>query len=223
MNEVIGVPHLNTKEFLKNVCKEIKYKPANKPISDELEAHIEDIKAENLCKGYSEQEAEEKAVKQMGDAKQIGKRLNKIHRPKLDWKLLGLVFILILIGGQYQNVFLGRGCIGLNDFITHKVKYIIVILSIIFSICIYFYDYRKICKHSKLLYIIATILNVVAYIRGFRANGNLVYGLWPFTSVSPTVFSIPLYIIAFAGFIKDINKESKINITISDGKKSITI
>ena len=69
------------------------------------------------------------------------------------------------------------------------------------------------------MYILATALNLIAYFKGFRANGNLVCGLWPFTSTSPDVFTVPLYIIAFAGFIKDIDKESKINIMTSSGKK----
>jgi len=65
--------YLNAKEFINDVCKEIKYEPANKPIAEELKGHIEDIKSEYLCKGATEKEAEEKAVEQMGDAKQIGK------------------------------------------------------------------------------------------------------------------------------------------------------
>ena len=35
---------MNAKEFLNNVSKEIKYKPANKPITEELESHIEEAK-----------------------------------------------------------------------------------------------------------------------------------------------------------------------------------
>ena len=85
---------MKANEFLNNVCKEIKYKPAREQISEELEEHIEELKNENLCKGYLEENAEENAVEQMGDAKQIGKRLNKIHRPKLDWVLIGLIIIL---------------------------------------------------------------------------------------------------------------------------------
>ena len=87
--------YLNAKEFLNNVIKEIRYKPANKYISDELESHIEELKNDNLCKGLSEEQAEETAVEQMGDAKKIGKRLNKIHRPKLDWITLILTIVLI--------------------------------------------------------------------------------------------------------------------------------
>lgn len=56
---------MNTKEFLDNVCNEVKYKPASNAISHELEGHIEDLKNDNLCKGYTDKEAEEKAVEQM--------------------------------------------------------------------------------------------------------------------------------------------------------------
>ena len=214
---------MNAKEFLNNVCKEIKYKPANKPITEELEAHIEELKNENLCKGLSEEQAEQNAVEQMGNPTKIGKKLNKIHKPKLDLITLILTIILIFWGGGYAkllypNVFWDKGFLSLNDFITNEVEYIIYILVLLFSVFLYFYDYRKICKHSKTLYILATTLNIIAYMRGFRANGNLIYGLWPFAAISPSVFSIPLYIIAFSGFMKDINKESKIKITISKEK-----
>ena len=89
---------MNTKEFINDVCKEIKYKPANKLIAEELKGHIEDIKSEYLCKGATEKEAEEKAVEQMGDAKQIGKKLNKMYGPKLDWMLLVLICIVMFFG-----------------------------------------------------------------------------------------------------------------------------
>lgn len=211
---------MNSKDFLNIVCNEIKYKPANKMISEELGGHIEDLKNDNLCKGYTDEQAEEKAVEQMGNAKEIGKKLNQIHKPKLDWMTLFLALVFIWLGGQFRLLFY------LNSYwnyqgtsywtIHYRLTYIELILGIILSIFIYFHDYRKICKYSKLLYILATILNIVAYFRGFRANGNLIYGLYPFTQTSPAVISIPIYIIAFAGFIKEINRESKINIMISD-------
>ena len=62
---------MNAKEFLNNVSKEIKYELANKSIIDELEAHIEELKNDNLCKGLSEEQAEETAVEQMGNPKNI--------------------------------------------------------------------------------------------------------------------------------------------------------
>lgn len=214
---------MNAKEFLNNVSKEIRYKPANKYISDELESHIEELKNDNLCKGLSEEQAEETAVEQMGDAKKIGKRLNRIHRPKLDWITLILSLGFMYFGGQFWSFFYMGEYWNYRTYYSswsnyYKLVCIELVLGVLFGIFLFFYDYRKICKHSKLIFIMATALNLIAYFNGFRANGNLVYGLWPFTSTSPSVFTIPLYIIAFAGFMKEINKESRINIITSSGK-----
>ena len=214
---------MNTKEFLDNVCSNIKYKPASNQIKEELKTHIDEVKEEKIDEGYSAKEAEELAVNQMGNAKEIGRKLNKIHRPKLDWGTLILVIVLTFLSGSYMkfipsnfySAFHEKNILGLNDIITAKVECIMFVFAVLFAIGLYFFDYRKICKYSKAFYIVATLLNIVAYLRGFRANGNLIYGLWPFTSVAPTVISIPLYIIAFAGFINDINNKRKLNSNIA--------
>lgn len=215
--------YLNAKEFLNNVCKEIKYKPANKPISEELEAHIEELKNDNLCKGLSEEQAEELAVEQMGNPTKIGKRLNKIHRPKLDWITLIFSLAFIYFGGQFWSLFQLESYWNNGEHLVDWYRYyrlvcLELIVGVVLCVFILFYDYRKICKHSKLLFILATVLNMIAYFKGLKANGNLVHAFWPFTSTSPAVFTVPLYIIAFAGFMKDIDKESRINITTSNGK-----
>ena len=89
---------MNISDFLNSVCKEIKYKPAKKEISEELNLHIQEIKEDYLKTGMGELEAEEKAVSQMGVAEEIGKELNKIHKPKLDFILLVLISIIIGFG-----------------------------------------------------------------------------------------------------------------------------
>lgn len=213
---------MNTKEFLDNVCSNIKYQPASNQIEEELRTHIDEVKEEKIEEGYFAKEAEELAVNQMGNAKEIGKKLNKIHRPKLDWITLILVIVLIFLSGSYMkfipsnffSAFYEKNVLELNEIITAKIECVLFVCALLFAIGLYFFDYRKICKHSKALYIFATLLNIVAYSRGFRANGNLIYGLWPFTSVAPTVISIPLYIIAFAGFVNDIDNKRKLNSNI---------
>ena len=213
---------MNTKEFLDNVCSNIKYQPASNQIEEELRTHIDEVKEEKIEEGYFAKEAEELAVNQMGNAKEIGKKLNKIHRPKLDWITLILVIVLIFLSGSYMkfipsnffSAFYEKNVLELNEIITAKIECVLFVCALLFAIGLYFFDYRKICKHSKALYIFATLLNIVAYSRGFIANGNLIYGLWPFTSVAPTVISIPLYIIAFAGFVNDIDNKRKLNSNI---------
>ena len=48
--------HLLIKEFLENVCKQIKYKPAKNVISQELTQHIEEIKEDYFVREEEEQE-----------------------------------------------------------------------------------------------------------------------------------------------------------------------
>ena len=185
---------MKTKEFLDEVSKQIKYKPANKLITEELEAHIEDIKNDNLCKGYSEKEAEEKAVEQMGDAIQIGRRLNKIHRPQLDWKLVILISILIGFGILNSNLQPGYYLVGT----THIGTKIGILIGALLGIGIYFLDYRKIKKQSNFIYLIATTFVIIPKVYLMLTLAEMNTRLWN--------IAIPLYIIAFAGYIANYNK-----------------
>ena len=214
--------YLDVKEFLNNVCQEIKYKPIRKGIADELENHIQEIKEEYIETGMNEAEAEEKAVKQMGEAKTIGKELNKVHKPKLDWKLLLITVILIYFGILVDMI---RANNLLKNSITGEIiRYVIFLgVGIIPSGIIYFTDYKKLKKYSNTIYIIATLSIFLAMLFGRKIGGNpyLYFNLW---TVAPEVIAMPLYIIAFAGFVNDFEKESKLkSITLKFTNKEINI
>ena len=55
------------KDFIEKVCYEIKYKPIQNEITEELKNHMEEIKQEQIKKGIEENKAEDIAVKQMGE------------------------------------------------------------------------------------------------------------------------------------------------------------
>lgn len=82
-----------TKEFLEKVCNQIKYKPIVNDISEELRTHINEQKENYIEYGLNEAEAEARAVENMGDGEEIGKKLNKIHKPVLDIFTLALTAI----------------------------------------------------------------------------------------------------------------------------------
>ena len=147
---------MDIKEFLNKICNEIKYKPIRKEISEEIQTHIEEIKQNNINNGMEEQIAEEKAIKEMGEAEEIGKQLNKIHRPKLDWKLLILIIILTTYG---LIIAILKEKSTNNNYIANTIFHIII--GLIIGIAIYFFDYRKIKKYSNLIYIIATIIMIL--------------------------------------------------------------
>lgn len=202
---------MDIKNFLNEVCKEIKYNPVRKPISEELEQHIQDRKEDYIFSGIKEEEAEEKAIKQMGNAKEIGKKLNQVHRPKLDWKLLILIFILVAYG-VYMAICKQNST---NTILKDTIIYMAT--GLIIGIPVYFLDYRKIRRYSNLIYLIATLIIFLPAIGigACQINGIDYFRLGGFTFHTATV-TIPLFIISFVGFLTSFDKSHKKNIKILD-------
>ena len=214
---------MNIKEFLDTVCNEIKYKPVSKPISKELEGHINDIKDEYLCKGCTEKDAEEAAVEIMGNPKQIGKRLNKIHRPKLDWKILVLIVVLITfrivisLKSYTERIefckLMGWPCDDMSFLITQIPLIKSLITGLILGVIVYFFDYRKTKQWANTFYLIATGVILFQWVDQFgldRLMGIILNdpsGFYWFVNMRLWNISIPLYIIAFAGYMADYKKE----------------
>lgn len=193
------------KEFLENVCNEIKYKPIREDISEELNLHIQEQKEEYIKEGLEETIAEEKAVSNMGEAQEIGKKLNKIHRPKFDWILFLLVAILIGFGFLITTIKVERNAeIGNYYLVRHCMLFII---GLIISAGIYFLDYRKVLKHYKLLYGISSVILIFTMVFGIDYMGRK-YIRIAGISFDPANICIFLYIISFVGFIKNLNNKS---------------
>lgn len=144
---------MQIKEFLNNVCEQIKYKPIRNEIAEELESHIKEAKEGYIEQGIHEEEAEEKAIMQMGKPEKIGNKLNKIHKPKINWQLLILTIILLEFGCLISYV---------DGTDKWKINLITSIFTMIPCILIYFLDYRKMKKYSDMFYIVATILVIHA-------------------------------------------------------------
>ena len=197
------------KEFLEKVCDEIKYKPIRKDISEELELHIQEQKEEFVKDGMSNSKAEEKAVLNMGEATEIGKKLDKIHRPKLDWILLLLVAILIGFGFLVTVIKSQR-----MDMDYYLIRHVIFcVVGLIFSIIIYFYDYRKYLKYSNFIYFLSSILLIDAILFGYKIVGTYKYINIFSVGIDPSNICILLYIVYFVSALENLkSKKCKINI-----------
>ena len=204
---------MQIKEFLNCICEQIKYKPVREEISKELEDHINDIKEDLISSGMNHKKAEEQAIKQMGNAEEIGKRLNKIHHPKFDWQLAIITLVLMIFGFVVAFTKTSNVVIEESNY-NFWVRFIIfTAIGSLFGIGIYFIDYKKILKYSTPIYMIST--GIVLYSLFFGAHINGI----PFIRVgiiffSASVISVPLYIISFVGYLvnKNLNdvKELKI-------------
>ena len=199
---------MDIKNFLNKVCEQIKYEPAKKGISEELELHIQEIKEEYINEGISEIEAEEKAVSHMGEAEDIGRKLNKVHKPKLDWKLL--ILILILMGfGIFISVLKG---VDRYNYVARTCLY--MLFGIAIGAIIYFFDYRKLKSYSNIIYLIASIIMILPVMNiGTMINGINYFSIFNI-SFMPCVVAVPLYVIAFVGYIVDYNKDNAIRMNI---------
>lgn len=83
---------LDRQEYLKSLTEQIRTKRARTMVAEEVEAHIEDQKQDFMAHGLGEEEAESMAVIEMGDPVEAGVKLDRVHRPKMDW-----------IDGQWQK------------------------------------------------------------------------------------------------------------------------
>ena len=83
----------------------IRFGPDRAAVREELQAHLEDKAADlrRIFPDMTAQEAEERAIGEMGDAAEIGKELARIHKPWLGYLwtasqvLLGLGLALLAV------------------------------------------------------------------------------------------------------------------------------
>ena len=199
--------HLQIKDFLEKVCNEIKYKPIREEISKELENHIEESKEAYIHKGESEEIAINKAIADMGDAEVIGKTLNKIHKPKLDYKLIILLLILLcftflVVGIKTTSHVFSEGE---GPFFVKTIVYLII--GFILGLAIYFMDYTQIAKYSNYIYIASSILVIyTVQFSNYQVNGIPYLNVGNIFTVSISTVAMPLFLISFIGFIQNVGK-----------------
>jgi cell division protein FtsW (lipid II flippase) len=158
--------------FLSEVKKHIKSKEAKVFIHKELEHHLQETKIELMAEGIEETEAEEKAVLQMGSPAELGMQLNKIHKPRVDWLLIGLLAaafgmgLLPLFNIHYEDYDVA--------FVSKQIFYIG--LGLLTALAVMFFDYRKLQKWSwhlltiGVLYLVSLLIapfSIRAIINGF--------------------------------------------------------
>jgi len=104
-------------DWLGTAAGGVRFPPDRKAVREELEAHLEDKREEfrRFFPDMAEEEAEKRALEEMGDAAEIGAALAKVHRPWLGylWRasqaLIAAGFLWLLAIGvlRGEDAFLG--------------------------------------------------------------------------------------------------------------------
>lgn len=167
-------------DYLKLLTEQIRCKKARPMIEEEYQAHIDDQKLDFMAQGMSEAEAEEAAVREMGDPVEVGVQLDRIHRPKMDMHLATAIIGISALGMVIQ-IFLERTAIlcGAGSYPGEGVEMVgwncilWTAAGILFMTGICFVDYSLIGKYAFLIWGAVMILIV-----GYRIFGRTVNGMY---------------------------------------------
>lgn len=194
---------MSNKQFLQQVTSYIRSKEARDYVEEELQHHLLQSKQAWMNKGYSPKEAEQKSIAEMGSASQLGKSMDKIHRPKWDFWLISGVIMLIVVSfvpiltTDFNQQF---GADMTRYFVEYKVVHIV--LAIALMAMLMFIDYRKLQRLSMLIYGVALMLLIVLlFMPNIFFNGEAMFKIGPILIRAWTV--LPLLLVAFAGFFTE--------------------
>lgn len=185
------------KKFLDEVCGYIKYKGIHDEIKEELKMHIEELTESYKTHGFSENDAIKKSLTGMGNASEIGQKLNSQHKPQTEWSLIILTFIISAFGilVMYVSSKFENQAIPFTRYIIHIVMGTLVLFGV------YFFDYTKMKKHSFKLYFSAVFLLIICMIAGTRYNGIKSYINLGIISLSVNPVAGMLFVASFCGFL----------------------
>lgn len=181
--------------FLTEVTNHIKSKEAKDLVATELNFHLKQAKNMWMDKGLSEEVAEDKAVEQMGSPSKLGRELNKLHKPKVDWFLIGLLVAAMGLGFLPVLVFEYT-----NDVMINKV--IFVILGVLTAIGMMLLDYRKLERMGWLFYVIGVVVLLILYC---FPNASMIGE--PLIQIGPIaidcLMAVPFFFLAWASFFNN--------------------
>lgn len=175
-------------DFLDLVCGQIKAKEIHSEIRAGLESHLNDVIEQKIKEGVHKEEAMQQAIRQMGDPILLGKQMHKVHKPKMEWGLIGLVAVFLSIG------LTATYAISQGQFFSGKIMY--TCIGTVLMLFLWFFDYRKFTYFSWYLYMLTLLVMVYTIIIGSLRDGKLMLNLGgkiiDFISITPYLFIIAL-------------------------------
>jgi cell division protein FtsW (lipid II flippase) len=135
--------------YLDLVCSHVKCQAVHRDIRLELVSHIEEIVEQEKSCGAGDEEALATALMCMGDPAPVGTSLNKVHRPRMEWRLL--VLLAGFLGAALVTMFSLSGFMGKNgEYLLHNTVFS-ALLGLALALALFFVDYRRLVRLAPLL------------------------------------------------------------------------
>ena len=158
--------------YLETVGEQIRWGRARRAVLPELREHLEDQRDDFAAQGLEDPAGA--AVEEMGDPISVGAELDRIHRPRPQWGLLGLTVALAVAGGALR-VWLTAGWADLYQDVDPVRTALAVALGCGALLAGYFLDISFLGRHARAIY----LLSVAATL-----------AMW---GISPRVWGVPFY------------------------------
>lgn len=142
-------------EYLDLLTDQIRNKKAKQEVEQEIKRHIEDQALAYMEQGMEEKKAYQEAVCQMGSPMEVGIDMDRIHRPKNNWPVLGLAVLLSLAGLLVQYFCICR--FGAEDAFgpVLKDRFIRQCIYTLFGLCVmgflYLCDYTIFSRYGRVI------------------------------------------------------------------------
>lgn len=194
-------------QYLNILLEQVRCKKVHTYIREEIESHIEDQIEDNLLSGMTREEAERAAIEDMGNPVETGIALDGIHKPKMEWSLIGLMAVVAILGIVIHQGIVGK-LLASSQLVMEKPTATIsfhgsshfmvyTIIGFLLMLLVYYIDYTAIGKYAKVLAIafFASLLFVMVF--GNYVNGRVMW-LSGFGSMNVSIYSyvmlyVPLY------------------------------
>lgn len=144
--------------YLQAVEEQIRWRRARGVVSLELRRHLEDQRDAFAAEGR--EDAERLAVEEMGDPVALGMELDRLHRPRPQWGLLGLT-IALACAGAFLRVWLTRGD-GLGA-VSPSMAALALALGMAALLGAYFLDFTSLARHARGIYAGALAAGVLSW------------------------------------------------------------
>ena len=193
---------MRMEEYLETVTEQLRCTKARELVVGELRDHILDQAEAYEAEGMFEEEALEKAVRDMGDPVETGVSLDRIHRPRMDVGILVLIgFISIAsialhaVLGAYSKEIDGAG----YWYLKHHIGY--VAAGYVLMLLVYRLDYSILARFARPM--AAAFLGLVLI--GTRLGAVTINGAKLYIMIGPLALFMPvlmvLYVPVFGGIL----------------------
>ena len=182
-------------DYLETAGDQIRWKRARPVLTAELRTHLLEQRDACLDQGMDQEAAEAEALRQMGDPVDVGRELDRVHRPRPQWGLLLLIGLLALTGGILRVALTA----GTRDAVGLPQTVLAVALGFGCLLGGYFLDYTFLGRHPRAVYLGALALGLLSLWLSPHVNHASYYTRYV-VLLYPCVYAVVVYALRGKGW-----------------------